>query len=285
MNTYFEFKFEGCHEYRDILLAFLQQIDFDGFDESIDGELSAYISVSLFEETKLKETLSRVPESISYSYEELADRNWNQVWESNFKPIVVDDFCLIRADFHAEEFKTEHTITINPKQSFGTGHHETTYMMIRQMRHLDLKEKLIYDIGTGTGILAILAEKLGAQHILATENDPKAITNAIENVEANQCQCINIQDHNYPLQQHEPDVILANINMNVLFDYSTILKAVLKSGGSLLLSGLLESQLAAVIQEYTHDTVLVKRSVEKRGEWCLVLLEKMRTILISEQDL
>lgn len=276
MSSYLAFKFSGCHDHRDILLAFLQNINFDGFDESTEGELAAYISSTAFDEDELKKSLTRVPEVISYTYSELADKNWNEVWESNFEPIVIDDYCLIRADFHSEAFEVEHSITINPKQSFGTGHHETTYMMIQQMRHLDFKEKLVFDIGTGTGILAILAEKEGAKHILATENDRKAIVNALENVTTNQCKRIQIEDHNYPLQTNCADFVLANINMNVLFDYSSILKLVLKSGGTMLLSGILESQCASVVKEYTHDNILTKKSVKQKGEWCLVEMEKLK---------
>lgn len=274
MINYLEFKFTGCHVHRDILIAFLQQVDFEGFNESVDGELTAYIATDQFNEPALIDSLSHVPESIQYTFDALPDKNWNEVWESNFEPIVVDGFCLIRADFHKTTVNVEHTITINPKQSFGTGHHETTFMMIQQMRHLDLKDKSVYDIGTGTGILAILAEKLGANHILATENDSKAILNAKENIEANACNRVQIEDHNYPLDTNQADIVLANINMNVLFEYSPIIKLVTAAGGTVLLSGILESQLASVIKEYTFDDVLLEKTVHQKGEWCLVELEK-----------
>ena len=274
MTNYLEFKFTGCHVHRDILIAFLQQVNFEGFNESVDGELTAYIAEAEFNKPALTDSLTRVPESIQYTFDPLPDKNWNEVWESNFEPIIVDDFCLIRADFHKTTVNVEHTITINPKQSFGTGHHETTFMMIQQMRQLDLKDKSVYDIGTGTGILAILAEKLGAKDIVATENDSKAILNAHENIGVNDCHRVQIEDHNYPLDTNQADIVLANINMNVLFEYAPIIKLVTAAGGTVILSGILESQLASVLKQYTFDDILVKKNVRQKGEWCLVQLEK-----------
>jgi len=272
LNKYLEFTFPDCDGKRDILLALLQTIHFEGFNETADNILKAYIDKELYNKTDLESLLSQINLALNFTVEDLPDVNWNKEWESNFDPIFVDDFCIIRADFHNIERQAEHIITINPKQAFGTGHHETTFMMIQKMADLDLNGKSVLDIGTGTGILAILGELLGADHILGTENDKNAITNAIENIEVNHCKKIQIENHLYPLTNVNPDIILANINMNVLFEYSETIKSCIKKGGTVFLSGILESQLASVLLEYTKDNKLHKRSVKTKGEWCLIEL-------------
>lgn len=272
MNKYLEFTFPDCKGKQEILIALLQTIQFEGFNETEENTLKAYIDESLFEKDSLESVLSQLNLPLQYHFDLLPDVNWNKEWESNFDPIFVDDFCIIKADFHQIENIAEHTITINPKQAFGTGHHETTFMMIQKMRELEIENKTVLDIGTGTGILAILAEFLKASHILCTENDQNAITNALENIEVNQCKKIQIENHLYPLTEQTYDFILANINMNVLFEYSTIIKNAIKDSGTVLLSGILESQLESVLKEYTNDGVLRKKSVEAKGEWCLIEL-------------
>lgn len=274
MSTYLEFIFPDCKGKKDILLALLQTIQFEGFNETEENSLKAYIDDSLFDKDSLDAILTQLEIPMEYHSVILPDINWNKEWESNFDPIFVDDFCIIKADFHKIEKQAEHTITINPKQAFGTGHHETTFMMIQKMRHLGVNEKSVLDIGTGTGILAILAEFLEANHILGTENDQNAITNALENIEVNGCSKIQIENHLYPLNDLRFDLILANINMNVLFEYSSIIKHALKESGTVLLSGILDSQLESVLKEYTHDGKLEKKSVERKGEWCLIELRR-----------
>jgi len=272
LSQYLEFTFPDCAGKRDILLAMLQTIQFEGFDETDEGILKAYIDQKLFDKTKLESTLSNINLSSKYKYEELPNINWNEEWESNFNPIYVDDFCIIKADFHKISKIAKHTVTINPKQAFGTGHHETTFMMIQKMSTLDLNNQCVLDIGTGTGILAILAELLGARYILGTENDKNAITNAKENITVNRCEKIQIEDHRYALTDIKFDFIFANINMNVLFDYSEIIKSSINKNGTVLLSGILESQLDSVLKEYTYDRKLHKKSVKTMGEWCLIEL-------------
>jgi len=272
LNTYLEFTFPDCDGKREILLALLQTIQFEGFNETEENALKAYIAESAFDKPSLDAILAQLQIPLDYKYDVLPDINWNKEWESNFDPIFVDDFCIIKADFHQIERIAEHTITINPKQAFGTGHHETTFMMIQKMRELEMAHKTVLDIGTGTGILAILAEFLNASHILGTENDQNAITNALENIEVNQCKKIQIETHLYPLTDVTFDVILANINMNVLFEYSTIIKNAIQKEGTVLLSGILDSQLESVLKEYTHDGILQQKSVEAKGEWCLIEL-------------
>lgn len=272
MSKYLEFTFPDCDGKREVLLALLQTIHFEGFNETEDGILKAYIDKDLYHQDDLKSVLTQINLPLKFKFEDLPDINWNKAWESNFDPIFVDDFCIIKADFHNIDRKAEHIITINPKQAFGTGHHETTFMMIQKMADLDLNGKSVLDIGTGTGILAILGELLGADHILGTENDQNAITNAVENIDVNQCTKIQIENHLYPLTEVKADIILANINMNVLFDYADTIKHCIKKDGIVLLSGILDSQLESVLKKYTEDQRLFKKSIQTKGEWCLIEL-------------
>lgn len=272
MSQYYEFTFPSFEAKNEIVIAFLQQMEFEGFQEA-ETFLKAYIHRDHINEIAVKQVLFDLSLPTDFNVEQLPDTNWNEEWESNFKHIQVDDFCVIKADFHTvNSSSVEHVITINPKQAFGTGHHETTYMMIQQMRKLDLEGKQLLDIGTGTGILAILGEKLGAASILATENDPKAITNAKENISINKCDRIQVEDHLYELTDLRVDFILANINMNVLFDYADIIKTSIKENGIVLLSGILDSQLASVEKKYTSDKQLKTLSRTQKGEWCLLEL-------------
>jgi ribosomal protein L11 methyltransferase len=183
----------------------------------------------------------------NYKESVIAETNWNALWESNFEPVVVNDFCAIRADFHAAITNVQHEIIITPKMSFGTGHHATTYMMIEQMKTIDCKEKVIFDFGTGTGVLAILAEKLGAAAVTAIDNDNWSIENAAENITRNDCTKINLYNSEKVPSDMLFDIILANINRNIILENIEFLYKQLKPGGSLLVSGLLAEDETDII--------------------------------------
>ena len=181
MNNYIQIEFQEIsrQEQSEILIAQLSEIGFEGFEEN-ENKLK-----HLF----LKRILMKVFLQIYCSSLQLAfiktiieETNWNEVWESNFDPVIVDDFVAIRADFHEPIKDVQFEIIITPKMSFGTGHHATTYMMMQQMREIDFTGKTVFDFGTGTGVLAILAEKLGAENVLAIDNDEWSIENAAENI-------------------------------------------------------------------------------------------------------
>ena len=140
---------------KDVLIAILAEEGYEGFEERAN-ELAAYVPLSAFSVERLEEVLT--PFQIGYSVESILKTNWNKQWEENFQPVIVDDFCTVRADFHDLDIATEHEIVITPKMSFGTGHHATTQLMIRAMRTLNFEGKVVLDFGTGTGILAILSE-------------------------------------------------------------------------------------------------------------------------------
>ncbi len=174
----------------DMLTALLADMGYDGFEET-EGRLLAYIESSKFSEDALKSVAEQT--SVNYETEIIAPQNWNALWESNFPPVIVEDFCTIRAHFHDIEITTPYEIQITPKMSFGTGHHATTQLMMLMMREIEFAGKSVLDFGTGTGVLAILAEKLGADNILAIDNDAWCIENAIENAGRNDCKRIMVK--------------------------------------------------------------------------------------------
>lgn len=219
---------------KESLIAQLSVIGFEAFEELPDA-VSAFIPADKFDEQELVTLLGDIP----YEKTTIEKQNWNEVWESNFEPVQVEDFVGIRASFHEPIKGVEQEIVITPKMSFGTGHHATTYLVMQAMRNLDWKEKSVFDFGTGTGILAILAEKLGAQQILAIDNDDWCIENATENIGINQCTNIEIAKAETAESSTRFDIILANINKHIILANIPYLDGSLQKGGLILLSGLL----------------------------------------------
>ena len=185
MATYIQLEFQNISlEQSDLLIAQLSEIGFNGFEEE-ENNLKAFVPIYDFVEAAVNEIAAS--HHLSFYKSTIEETNWNAVWESNFQPVIVDNFVGIRADFHEPIMGVEHEIVITPKMSFGTGHHATTFMMIQQMREIDFTGKSVFDFGTGTGILAILAEKLGADKVFAVDYDEWSIENAKENLEKNNC--------------------------------------------------------------------------------------------------
>jgi ribosomal protein L11 methyltransferase len=225
-------------EQQDMLIAQLAAAGFDGFEES-DQTLRAFIVSDHFDQPVLQEIAAQ--HQLEFTVHTIEEQNWNSSWESNFEPVIVDDFTAIRAGFHEQIDGVEHEIVITPKMSFGTGHHATTYMMVQAMREISFKNKTVFDFGTGTGILAILAEKLGATSITAIDNDDWSISNAAENLERNHCKRVQLGKAEAVPANQVYDIILANINKNVILDHFASLNDQLAHGGILVLSGLLEA--------------------------------------------
>jgi ribosomal protein L11 methyltransferase len=253
-------------EKQDLLIALLADIGFEGFEET-EGGLKAFVNEKIYSKKQLQELAAE--QQLSFSEELIPDQNWNAVWESNFQPVVVDDFVGIRAHFHEPIKKVEHEIIITPKMSFGTGHHATTYMMMQQMREIDFTGKTVLDFGTGTGVLAILAEKLGARKIVAIDNDDWSIENAAENAERNESGKVELMKADTATQSEKFDIILANINKNVILDNLEELVSQLAGDGILVLSGLLaedEEDILSAIAPYS----LQNRPKLERNNWiCL----------------
>ncbi len=202
--------------------------------------IRAFCLNTAFDEVAINEICDIL--KVTYIREILPEKNWNESWEANFQPIAIDDFCYIKAHFHPAPLNPfEYVLEITPKMSFGTGHHATTRLVIQRMQQVDFREKSVFDFGTGTGILAILAEKLGAKSIIASDNDPWSLENAIENVHKNHCTHTVITGNDLTEITHNTtfDVIIANINRHILLQYMPHLAKALASQGTLLLSGFL----------------------------------------------
>jgi ribosomal protein L11 methyltransferase len=210
----------------------------------------------------------------SFTIETIEPQNWNALWESSFEPVIVDDFCVVRADFHDKMENVEHDIIINPKMAFGTGHHETTYMMMAAMRNINITNKTIFDYGCGTGVLAILASKLKSGDIDAIDIEEESYENTLENAQINNVSNINVSCAT--LESFDAkvyDIILANINRNVLLNSSKELHNRLASDGVLLLSGILEEDEKLVTEKFIISGFKVEE-VFSKGYWKCIMLSK-----------
>ena len=256
-------------EQSEILIAALSESQFYAFEQE-ENSLLAYIKQEDFNEEKLKTLL---PETVVYTYSVIEDRNWNEEWESGFQPITVHNFVGIRASFHEPLKNVEHEIIITPKMSFGTGHHATTFLMIELMEKIDFKNKRVLDFGTGTGILSILAEKLGAASVKAIDCDEWSINNTSENIEANQCGYIFPEKRNNITGITFIDIILANINFTVLLENAENLSVLLQPLSVLAISGILLQDEEAIISVFVKNGFVKKQMSQKEG-WLALLFEK-----------
>jgi ribosomal protein L11 methyltransferase len=256
-------------EQNELLVALFANEGFESFEET-DTALKAFIKEAEFSQTILDEIVN--PLNLSYTYSVIPQQNWNAQWESSFEPIVVNNFVAIRASFHQPKKNVKHEIIITPKMSFGTGHHATTYMMIEQMRALDFTGKTVLDFGTGTAVLAILAEKMDAQQIDAIDYDEWSIENSIENISANNCSKINLIKAETIITSSAYDIILANINLNVILDNLTAIKAACKTGSILLLSGFIKADETIMIKALNSLGINHLKSHQK-GEWICILAQ------------
>ncbi|APS40642.1 50S ribosomal protein L11 methyltransferase [Salegentibacter sp. T436] len=250
-SNYLEFKFkiEPLQPASEILVAELGYLGFESFVEEEDG-LTAYIPAEEYEDDLLAgvHILQSNEFQITYSKGEIEQVNWNEEWEKNFSPIMVDDICSVRAPFHPEP-DTEFDIVIEPKMSFGTGHHATTHMMIQHILKNDWNDKAVLDMGCGTGVLAILASMKGAKFVDAIDIDNWCYQNTLENVGRNDCDNINVEEGGAELlQDRKYDMILANINRNILLRDLPIYKDCLIKGGNLFLSGFYEEDIPVITE-------------------------------------
>ena len=260
MSTTIQVSIEVADEaVKDMMIAELADLGFDGFEETETG-LFSYIDSAKFDaEVTAGLADLAAQHGASYTSNAIDKQNWNALWESNFEPVLVDDFVGVRANFH-EPFndQVEHDIIITPKMSFGTGHHGTTFSVMQLMRGIDFKGQSVFDFGTGTGLLAILAHKLGASYVLGVDNDDWCIENASENIVVNNTQTIEIQKVNDANLNKKFNIIIANINKNIILDNLAFLADATVPGGVVLLSGLLvedeaEIEAACAVLGWKHQ--------------------------------
>ena len=270
------FNIQPFKSYAEIVTARLSEIGFESFVEE-GNYLKAYVPENEFHKNEVDEAIAFEEDEqvqISYTYEVIPDQNWNAEWEKNFPPVEVNHFCRIRAPFHDEDSSFEHEIIIEPKMSFGTGHHATTYLMIESIEDLDLNDKSLLDMGCGTGVLAILAEKRGAKTILAIDIEDWAFENTKKNIERNNCQNIVAKKGGAELlPKKEFDVVFANINRNILLkDFPSYEKS-MKADSTILLSGFFESDVP-LLKEKAQSLGLSFSFQKKKEDWCLLAFKK-----------
>lgn len=248
----------------EILIAELGYAGFESFVEQEQGVI-AYIQKQDWNPEILKDiVILKNPDfKISNSFTEIKQQNWNQEWERNFRPIVVDEICTVRAPFH-EVPNTKYDIIIEPKMSFGTGHHETTHMMIQFILKNDFKGKTVLDMGSGTGVLAILAEKQGAVSVDAIDVDNWCYLNALENVERNECHNIEVFEGDASLLSGKRyDVIIANINRNILLEDIPVYANCLNEQGMLYLSGFYKDDILKIQERCEEFSLKFIENLEK----------------------
>lgn len=252
----------------EILIAELGYAGFESFVENEDGVI-AYIQKEEFNESMLENIFILKSEefTITYKKEEIEQVNWNEEWEKNFNPILIDNSVYIRAPFHEKRLDIKHDIIIEPKMSFGTGHHQTTHMMVKHLLNLDLKDKTVLDMGCGTGILAILAEMLGAKKLDAIDIDNWCYLNSTENVERNSCNNISVFEGDASLLLNKKyDVIIANINRNILIADMKTYANVLNENGIILFSGFYQEDIPIIDAEISKYGLKLD-AIEEMQNW------------------
>jgi ribosomal protein L11 methyltransferase len=253
----------------EILVAVLSESNFYAFEQQ-NNLLNAYISEEDFDEEKLKEILRT---GTVFTKNIIEEENWNQQWEQSIEPVIVNNFAAIRPSFSKPINNVKYDLVITPKMSFGTGHHATTFLMIELMQEIDFENKTVIDFGTGTAVLAILAEKCGASKIIAIDFDEWSIENANENIKANNCTNILLKQQDNLSAIEPADIVLANINFNVLKNESSSILSLLKAGSFLLVSGFLFSDEKAMENIFENGGIFIKK-IKRREEWTAILFEK-----------
>jgi ribosomal protein L11 methyltransferase len=274
---YLEFKFSCKDSFREILIAELAEVGYDSFLETDEG-FDAYIQEDLFDRNAYHQVIDQYQDAASLQVTEaiMPKVNWNEEWEKNYDPIEVGDQVYVRASFHQTRPEFRYEILINPKMSFGTGHHATTFLMLSHQLTIDHAGKRVLDIGAGTGILAIMAHQLGAGHIEAFDIDEWCVENGNENFDLNGMSGVRMGMGTVRevKPQGEFDIVLANINKNVLLDEMEVYATLVKSNGYLLLSGFYEHDVLD-IAEKAFQFGFVEKEVQSKDDWAALILEKL----------
>lgn len=279
MNYYeLTFTIEQSEDFqKDLLINALGEIGFDTFEE-IETGFKAYIPETDFNEELLIEALEPYMDMFAFSHDIqlIPQKNWNEAWESNFEPIAIGDVVFVRATFHEPRPEYRHEIVIDPKMAFGTGHHQTTAMMLHQMLENDFTGKAVLDMGCGTGILAIMASKLQAKSVVAIDYDPVCFDSTIENAQLNHIKNITaICGSKEAIPNEQYDTILANINRNILIDQMARYAEALKPGGEIYFSGFYEFPDLDIIKEEAGKYGMTYVSHKKDKEWVAAKFAKV----------
>jgi len=273
---FIEVAVQAPQDFTDILTAELSEIGYDTFMDTETG-FNAYITEGVFSETELQEVIGRYQgmAEISYETNKIAKQNWNEEWEKNFEPLIIGNEVSVRASFHPRPENVQYDIVINPKMTFGTGHHETTTLMIENQLTVDHKDKRVLDMGTGTGILAIMACKLGAKEVVGVEIEDWSVENAAENAELNNCPNITVHLGDVTAVENDQpyDIVLANINRNVLLADMAAYTKLLKNGGPLVLSGFYTEDVP-VLQEEAERCGLIFETKREKNNWVSAIFRK-----------
>lgn len=268
---------EPKHPWAEIILQDLADIGFDSFVEEPEKVL-AYIPDEDFKEKDLETLVQAYKEkevTVSYSIKKIPTQNWNETWENEYKAITIGKELLIRAPFHEDDGSYKLSIEIQPQMSFGTGHHQTTFLLSQTLLNLDLKGKKVLDVGTGTGILGIIASKQGASSVFGNDIDELSIENAIENRDRNKIENFLIKKGSIEIVPNEEyDVIIANINRNVLIEQMEDYSRLCKNNGTLLLSGFYEDDIIAIVNVAENYGFNLKEILTKET-WAVLKLEKV----------
>ena len=270
-----DIKIEKSEVFSDIVVARLNEIEFETFLENDNG-VRCYIQATLFDKKKLDIELDKIKQytKLNFNINHVAQKNWNEEWEKNFKPVQINSHCLIRSEFHNNSGNFKDEIIITPKMSFGTGHHETTFLMINELYNLDLNDKSILDMGSGTGVLSIVASKNGAKQVVGIDIDEWAFQNSIDNAKLNNTENISFLHGDINLIENQDfDIILANINRNIIEKDIDGYYNLLIDKGDLLISGFLEEDVDFIINLSINNRFNVINKKNK-GQWSMVHLRK-----------
>jgi ribosomal protein L11 methyltransferase len=271
---YIQIQFEGTNEAQnEILVALLDNIGFDGFEENI-GLLKACIPATEFNEEEFNAVID--VNRFNYSKSVIKKENWNAKWESGFTPIAVNypnsdkPFAYLKANFHATNDLYKYNIEVTPKMSFGTGHHATTYLMVQQMSGIDFANKTVIDFGTGTGVLAILAQKMGAKKSLAIDCDDWSIENTLENITANESNGIEVLKAFTIPEGQQADIILANINLNIITDNIQQIRNACLPHTTILFSGIMLHDKENIVNLLQTENFTIAH-IYKKDNWLCIL--------------
>ena len=262
-------------EQKDIVLAELHELGFEGtWDKG--NELVAYIPSNLFQHKEVYDTLAKYGMENNFSHQLLEDKNWNEEWEKNYDPVFIDERVYVRSPFHPSVSTYQHEIIIQPQMSFGTGHHQTTRLMIEMMLTMDFSHRLVLDMGTGTGVLVILASMLGASEVCGIDNDLNSVENAIENLKYNKVKKVNyVHGSHDAIPDRDFDIVLSNITKNINVSLLPHLVESVSPDGYIVLSGFLGFDLLEMDKLARKLSLKIVRNMNL-GDWECLLYQKSK---------